>query len=140
MRRPNSVSSIVQILGAAMARLRTRISGRFAIFALLVSRLGNGYFTLPSWRKQPSITTYASRGEREQMSGDELLGDQLLRGRVCAHVAAPVDFTARVMARMATESIVAPGAAPVQFAGFAPAPEDSSLLHQASAVFVTLGI
>jgi negative regulator of sigma E activity len=57
---------------------------------------------------------------------------------VCAHVAAPLDFTSRVMARVAAEPIldVAPA---LQLAGYEAPVEDSPFLHQAGAVFATIG-
>lgn len=124
-----------------MERLRTRILGLVAFFALLVARLTDGAITLPAPRGYGStLTTWQPlRSGREQMSGDELLGDQLLRGHIRAHVAAPVDFTARVMSRVAAESI-APEVAPVRLAAYETAPEGSSLLHQAGVVFATLGV
>jgi hypothetical protein len=135
------VSSIVQILGAAMGRLHTRILDVVSLFALLVARLTDGYINLPSPRGRHTTTTYsqASYRGREQMSGDELLGDQLLRQQVCAHVAAPLDFTTRVMARVAAEPAIED--MPVaQLATYGSPVENNPLLQQAGAVFATVGV
>src|SRR5215813_4859942 len=135
MRRPISVSSIVQILGAAMGRLRTRNRDVVSFFALLVARLSDGYIKLPSAHGRHTNTTYrqVSYRRREQLSGDELLVDQLLRRQVCAHVAAPLDFTARVMARVAAEPAIE-DVPLVQLADYGAPVERSPLLHQAGAV------
>ncbi|HEV8191795.1 MAG TPA: hypothetical protein VGP82_09970, partial [Ktedonobacterales bacterium] len=135
------MSSIVQILGAAMGRLRTRILDVVGLFALLLARLTDGNINLPSPRGRYTTTPYsqASYGRREQLSGDELLGDQLLRRQVCAHVGAPLDFTARVMARVAAEPAIE-DAPLIQLAAYEAPLRDSPLLHQAGTVLATVGV
>lgn len=136
------MSSIVQILGAAMGRLHTKALDVVSLFALLIARLSDGYINinLPSSRGRHSTPTYSRVTYRQpaQLAGDELLGDNFLRGQVCGHVAAPLDFTARVMARVAVEPALELAPA-VQLAGYAAPVEDSPLLHQAGAVFATVG-
>lgn len=127
-----------------MGRLRTRALDVVGLFALLVARLSDGYINikLPSTRGRPSTPTYSQIAYRrqEQLAGDELLGDNFLRGKLCtqAHVAAPLDFTARVMARVSAEPALELAPA-IQLAGYEAPAEDSPLLHQAGAVVATIG-
>jgi hypothetical protein len=109
-----------------MERLRTSL---FGVLAQLLARLTDGYITLPLAH---------GRGGRDKLSAEELLADRFLFHRAPARMIAPTDFTARVMARVATESAVAE-AAPARLAAYAAPVEDSSLLHRAGVVVGTLG-